>query len=284
MDPNAPLLKGIYVTNPESARGVILSLRAGPWRARIGALKPNHRFGHFSMPDRTRDEYVLSFYRVRQALGLLGVTFPFLLIIGGLLSDARIHPSISDYYHTTLRDIFVGALFAIGIFLVSYKGHPRQPGERLSDNLAATLAGVGAFGLAIFPNRLLGGEMPNFSQQAMGETVTQVLHFSSAILFLGAMAYFCLGKFARTNDRRRRFVYRWCGWAILVFGVLATLASVLRAVGSPPVQALILDSGVILWFEAMGIWAFGISWLVKGKADILLLRRGRRTASDASQA
>jgi len=227
--------------------------------------------------DRTRDEYVLSFYRVRQALGLLGLTFPVLLVLGGLLADAKIHPSISDYYHTTLRDIFVGALFAIGIFLISYKGHSRQPGERLSDNLAATLAGVGAFGLAIFPNRLVAGR-ENFFQLYLGGWANY-LHFVAALLFLGSMAYFCLGKFARTKNYHRRIIYRWCGWSIIVFGILATIASILRITASPYWQNMIEFSGIILWCEAVGIWAFGLSWLVKGKADIMLARRIRRKRS-----
>ncbi|WP_137701002.1 hypothetical protein [Marimonas lutisalis] len=228
------------------------------------------------MTQDTREDYVLSFYRVRQALGVLGLAFPFMLIVGGLLADARIHPSISDYYHTTLRDLYVGTLFAIGIFLVSYKGHARTPGEPLSDNLAATLAGIGAFGLALFPNH--ESEFVTFSQQALGAQWATVMHFSSAILFLGAMAYFALGKFARTENPHRRRIYRACGWMILTFGVLATIASVFRAIGSEPVQRMIVESGMILWFEACGIWAFGVSWLVKGKADIAVLRRLRGAA------
>lgn len=235
------------------------------------------------MPQQTNNEYVLSFYRVRQALGILGLVFPFLLLFGGLLQDAKVHPSISDYYHTTLRDIFVGTLFAIGIFLVSYKGHKREPGEPLSDNLAATLAGVGAFGLAIFPNRF-APETQNIFQYYL-ESKASFLHFTSAILFLGAMAYFCLGKFARTNNRSRRLIYRWCGWAIIMFGLGATVASILRVAGPDAWRGFIEGSGLIFWFEAFGIWAFGLSWLVKGKADIALVKRlglGRTSAAEKS--
>lgn len=229
------------------------------------------------MSENTRDDYVLSFYRVRQALGILGLAFPFLLLIGGVMKDARIEPSISDYYHTTLRDIFVGALFAIGIFLVSYKGHARGSDDRISDNLAATLAGIGAFGLAMFPNRLVDGSL-NIFQFYMGKGAN-VVHFTSAVLFLGAMAFFALGPFARTRDPRRRIIYRWCGWSIIVFGVLATLASILRIAGPDGWRTWIEVSGLIFWFEAFGIWSFGLSWMVKGKADIVLLRRFRRNQS-----
>ena len=222
------------------------------------------------MPDQTREDYVLSFYRVRQALGLLGIAFPFLLLLGGWLENARIEPSISDYYHTTLRDIFVGSLFAIGIFLVSYKGHAREKGEWMSDNLAATLAGIGAFGLAIFPNQLVPGTK-NIFEFYLG-TYAKWGHFLSAFLFLGAMAYIALFKFARTAKPARRKVYRFCGWAIILFGLAATGFSVLRAWKSLGWSETIEASGIIFWCEAIGIWAFGLSWLVKGRADIALIK------------
>ena len=223
------------------------------------------------MPQPTREDYVLSFYRVRQALGFLGIAFPFLLLIGGWLESARIEPSISDYYHTTLRDIFVGSLFAIGIFLVSYKGHARESGEWFSDNLSATIAGIGAFGLAIFPNQLVPGTR-NIVEFYLGE-YAKWGHFLSAVLFLGAVAHLSLVRFARTSSLSRRKVYRFCGWAILLFGGAATVFSILRAWKSLGWSEAIEASGIIFWCEALGIWAFGLSWLTKGRADIALLRR-----------
>ena len=86
------------------------------------------------MPEQTRDELVLSYLRVRQALGILGMVFPVLLIAGGLIAQHGVAPSVSDYYHTTMRDIFVGCLFAIGVFLISYKGYRRKAGEWLPRN------------------------------------------------------------------------------------------------------------------------------------------------------
>lgn len=83
--------------------------------------------------EQRRDHMVLSYHRVRSALGLLGVVFPLLLIIGGLLADGRIHPSVSDDFHTTLRDVYVGALCASGVFL-SYRGYQRVEEEWFVDH------------------------------------------------------------------------------------------------------------------------------------------------------
>ena len=34
--------------------------------------------------------------------------------------------SISSYYHSVMRDIFVGSLCAVGTFLISYRGYDKR--------------------------------------------------------------------------------------------------------------------------------------------------------------
>ncbi|MFY0682025.1 MAG: hypothetical protein JXR13_15750 [Thalassovita sp.] len=219
------------------------------------------------MSEVTRDELVLSYVRVRRALGYLGLLFPFLLILGGYLSESDVLPSVSDYYHSTMRDIFVGSLFAIGVFLISYKGHPLKDGEKLSDDIVATIAGLSAFGVAIFPNEGGTGHPESMSQMILGLKIAAVGHYISAIIFLGSLAYFCLVKFAKTALPHRRRIYRACGWFILLGGTLATVASYYKVYGTPAQSAFVVENRLVLWVEALGIWAFGISWLTKGKAE-----------------
>lgn len=225
------------------------------------------------MPEQTRDELVLSYLRVRQALGILGMVFPVLLIVGGLIAHKDVAPSVSDYYHTTMRDIFVGCLFAIGVFLISYKGYRRDTGEWFSDDLVATVAGVAAFGVAIFPNEtVIPEDAATLSQVLMGYKLAAFAHYTSAMLFLGALAYFCLVKFARTAKPHRKRIYLACGWFILLAGVLATVASYLKVYGSPEARAFVIENRIVFWVEAMGIWAFGLSWLTKGRAEFSRVR------------
>lgn len=225
------------------------------------------------MPEHTRDEMVLSYVRVRQALGYLGLGFPVLLVIGGLMAEHAVAPSVSDYYHTTMRDLFVGSLFAIGVFLISYKGYRRSDGEWLSDDLVATVAGVAAFGVAIFPNEsVIPERAATLSQAMIGYKASAIGHYVSAMIFLGSLAYFCLVKFARTAKPGRRIIYQICGWFIVSAGVLATVASYLKVAGTPAQSAWVIEWRVVLWLEAMGIWAFGWSWLTKGKAEFGLVR------------
>ncbi|MCF6315579.1 MAG: hypothetical protein L3J30_04665 [Marinosulfonomonas sp.] len=186
-------------------------------------------------------DLVLSYHRVRRGVGILGVTL--ILIIGGILSNSRLEPSISDFYHTTMRDILVGTLFAIGIFLISYKGYKPAKGEWgykpakgewISDDWVATLAGISAFGLALFPNE--SQAVVTVSQVALGLKVSSMFHYASALTFFICLGVFCYYKFPKTASPRRRRIYIWCGHIILVSTILITITSYLKVKGSPDMR------------------------------------------------
>ena len=89
---------------------------------------------------------VLSYLGLRKAIGIIGISLPFVLAIGKIIfDDPGIQPSISDYYYTIMGDVFVGSLCAMGVFLLSYRGYDKQ------DNIAGNLACVFAIGVALFP-------------------------------------------------------------------------------------------------------------------------------------
>lgn len=224
------------------------------------------------MIDPHAKEVIASFYRIRQALGVLGILFPLLLLAGSFLGQADLPPAISDYYHTLLRDLFVGCLFAIGMFLLFYKGHKPLRGERFSDDVVTSIAGFGAVLLALFPNEAPRPDPESFTQSMLGIGWTVRVHYLAAQLFLFSLAYMCLVKFTRTESLPRRRIYRTCGWAIIAMGCLATAASIFKVFGSSTQRAFVHDYSLVLWAEAIGIWAFGCSWLVKGRADSLVFR------------
>ena len=223
------------------------------------------------------DELVLSYTRLRTALGILGMFLPVVLILGGMLDTLRlgasageIEPTISDFYHTTYRDIFVGTLCAIGIFLISYRGYRREENEVINDDLLANLAGLAALGVAFFPNDGGDGTIVSMSQGVTGVKTAQMLHYASALVFFTCLAAFCFFKFARTGDVKRRKIYIACGWTI-IGALVATAIAVIFKQHIPGVgRELVKEWKLIFWFEAVGIWAFSLSWLVKGKADLAL--------------
>ncbi|MDQ2088885.1 hypothetical protein [Marimonas arenosa] len=224
-----------------------------------------------------REEIVDNFYRVRRALGYLGFSMPFLLLAVGFVFG-KAEPSISDYYHTILRDIFVGTLTAIGVFLICYTGFRRDERERFSDDLVTTVAGISALVAAFVPNRgtlNTSMEPQALAQHVFGVWLCDITHHVAALCFLLSMAYLCRFKFARTAKPARRRIYIACFW-IIIAGTVATIISAsFRKIGTPAQKTFVIDYQLVFWFETLGVWAFSLSWLVKGRADRAIIGRAR---------
>lgn len=231
------------------------------------------------MPDNAHQiDMVQSYTRVRLALGVLGLSLPLILFVGGLYdqprvgADPRVEPTISDFYHTTYRDIFVGSLCAIGVFLISYRGYPRQRGEWINDDWLATIAGLAAFGLAFFPNEGGGEAVVSTFQNWVGTHWAPRLHYAFALIFFLCLAGFCFFKFPRSSRPWRCRIYRACGWGIVVALVLTAIAVIFKRWIGGPIGAWVTDNSVIFFLEAIGVWAFAISWIVKSRADMALVQ------------
>ena len=215
---------------------------------------------------------VRSYYRVRQALGWLGVALPFLLIGTGLMSSAQIEPSVSDFFHTLNRDIFVGVMCAISFFLLVYDGYERAEGEWLSDNWITHVAGAAGLGVALFPNESPSGEVATLGQFFVGVGFSPMIHYTSCLIFFYCMGHICMFKFSKTTKTWRRKWYITTGWIITFSGLSVGLVSYLKHTGSPAVQDFILNYNLVFWIEVIGVWAFSSSWIVKGKGDQTLLK------------
>jgi len=92
------------------------------------------------------DTLVHSYLFLRRAIGLIGLGLPAVLIIGKLIvQGGGLQDSISSYFYTDMRGVFVGSMCAVGAFLLSYRGYD------VIDDVAGNLAGVAAVGVALFP-------------------------------------------------------------------------------------------------------------------------------------
>jgi len=200
---------------------------------------------------------VFSYLTLRKVIGLLGLALPFVLSFGAFaVFRQELQSSISYYYWTGMRDVFVGTLFAIGFFLLSYQGYAR------ADNIAGNLACLFAVGVALFPTMQ--------SDSAAGlPRVLSIVHFLCAAAFFGTLIYFCLVLFTKTKSRGRptrqklirNRIYRGCGYLMAVC-ILLTFVFFLV----PPVYSALAPYSPVYWLEAIAIIAFGVSWLVKGEA------------------
>jgi hypothetical protein len=235
------------------------------------------------------DARVLSHLAIRQLVGLIGFALPTALYLYARLgSSDRMQPSISEFYYTAMGDVMVGALVAIGVFLLAYRGYAERPaGWPLGDRGAAVLAGIGAIGTALFPTtgtavRALCYGMPvNRCAQAGTDSIEtgpvsgwgtlpdglqNALHFGSAALFLGMLAYFCLVLFPIGPNRNGKPVqartYQALGVAILV----TLVAIIILKWVLPNAWETQLDArNLTFWLETIAVFAFSAAWLMKGK-------------------
>ena len=241
---------------------------------------------HSGAEQRADNDLVLSFLRVRQAIGLLGFFLPVALLVWSLTLGPGLLPTISDYYYSPMREVLVGTLCAIAVFLWSYEGYDPRPGEWLSDHVAARTAALGALAIAWAPIRtdpLLDcrtTEPPPLictaSQDAFGEGFAYVLHWVGATVFFGALAVFCLVLFVRgaaqTQEKAAsNRIYRLCGWTIV--GCMAAIA-LLNITGA---QAALVALAPVFWLETLATFAFATSWMVKGDSLRPVVRAVART-------
>ena len=96
-----------------------------------------------------QDRLRLAYLHLRRIMGGLAVLLPVVLAIWGffIFEDLEILDSISHYYGERTRDVFVGVLFAIAWFLITYRGYERK------DDWAGNVAGAFALVVAFFPNQ-----------------------------------------------------------------------------------------------------------------------------------
>ncbi|WP_426505365.1 hypothetical protein ACPPVO_47030 [Dactylosporangium sp. McL0621] len=206
--------------------------------------------------------YVRSFLLMRAVIGFIGVALPVALVLGDLaLEGGRPRASLSEYFYTGLRDVFVGALCVTGLFLVTYKAF-----EHNLDNLLSNIAGVAALGVALFST-----DRPRHStialtplQERMGEMPVAVVHYTCAAVFIVCLGiislYFGIREGNRTELPGRRspaFWRRFHFTCAAVIGVAVVFIAVTEIGGWLQDYALLVG-------EALAILGFGASWLMKG--------------------
>lgn len=192
---------------------------------------------------------VLSYVGLRRAVGAIGLLLPFVLVAGDLAFDGDgLRDSISAYYYSPMRDVFVGSLCAVGVFLFCYR-YDRP------DALLGNVTGAAAIAVALLPTR------PDTIPTPV-QTVVGVAHLVAAVVFFAGLAAFCLALFTRGESGGRKavrnLVYRLCGGTIIACLVLAALDAALL-----PAEVGDLWN-TLFWIEAVAILAFGVAWFVKG--------------------
>ncbi len=213
------------------------------------------------------DSLIISYLLLRKVVGLLGVSLPVVLVLYALFTPIGFQNTVSHFYYTEMRDIFVGIMCAIGLFLFSYNGYDR------SERWAGIIACVCAIGIALLPtapgesNLLCLQCTLHDGQNTLSHSSKYIdyLHKSFAVTLFLILTRFSLVSFPKSNvpekemtegKRRRNRIYRISGSVMLIM-LLVVL---------PDLRESIAHWHPIFWLESVVIFAFGISWLVKGKA------------------
>jgi len=213
---------------------------------------------------------IISYLGLRKAVGFIGLGLPFVLVFGGkAFPDAPwFQYSISDYYYTGMRNVFVGSLCSIGVFLITYRGYD------IRDRIAGALAAVFAIGVALFPTTPEVMTEAHMSITA-AQTIFDRIHLASAALLFSTLAYFSLALFTKSDPvqpmtmqkKKRNGVYIVCGVLILACIVLIALSEWLFLNSYSPFEnPNIKELHPVFWLESAAVIAFGTSWLTKGEA------------------
>lgn len=199
---------------------------------------------------------IISYLTLRKLIGILGLTFPFVLLFGGYIAEIEIQSSVSYYYHTAMHDFFVAILCIVASFLLAYKGYEHQ------DAIAGNIAGICAIGVAMIPTTVENS--PTHTQELIG-----YLHLFFAGGYFFSIAYFCLFLFTKSNGKQctkqkkfRNVVYKTCGYIILFsLGFIALYVLMPENITKP-----LAHLNPFFWLESIAIFSFGFAWLVKGEA------------------
>lgn len=201
---------------------------------------------------------------LRFGMAGLAFVFPVLLVLAGVvlhwLGPPGVMPdpvmsSMSAYYHTPLRGVFVGLLYAIGFYLYLYKGFS------VFENRWLNLAGTFAILVAMLPTK-------DGCQCPCDTFTTRLAHGVCAVLFFATIVFVCRRSAAETlpllkDEARNNWYSKWyraLGVAIIVLPLLISVFTLLVQRGLAPENRTI---GLVA--ETLAIWTFALYWYRKGQ-------------------
>jgi hypothetical protein len=223
-----------------------------------GVVEPGS--GAASAPvDHLQRHILNSYLALRIGIGVIGLAFPLILWwIGYFFFDIRLRPSMSAYYGTPMRNVFVGLLFVVGAFLYLYKGFSNR------ENVALNCAGLSAGVVALVPEG------------------TSWAHGTFAIFLFLCVGYVTIFRNGDTLeyilDTKRKALYKH------TYRTLGALMIVLPLVAYVLISGLqyhldVKKKNIVFGVELAGIWAFAAYWLVKSRE----IWRTQKDALEASE-
>ncbi len=162
------------------------------------------------------------------AIGLLGVVLPVLLVLVDwrfVHTRRPIRGSMSAYYHSSARDVFVGGLVATGLFLITYMSAKK----RTYDFVLSTTAGVLVIVVALLPTARSGNEIGVKNFKPSGDSCDK---------YVGPPL--CNGFQMERGEDTMRNIHQFCACTFVVLLAVLCVVFALREFGyGPEAKALL---------------------------------------------
>lgn len=194
---------------------------------------------------------------MRRFVGITAIVlWPTVMVLSGRSGDLT---SISISYWTDARDVFIGALFAIGFFLFAYNGAGGRRAWEYGLSKAACLFSVC---IALFPTDGFPMEASPVASwvgwvAGLFGVATRSIHFASAVLLfvclIGLMVIFSFRARSKGKATRSRF-----------YMIVAILMGCGIVIGYPMGKCVFHAEKTVLYVEIWCLTLFGAGWLRAG--------------------
>ena len=191
--------------------------------------------------------------RMRIMIGILGMLLPWLVALITLSWPQSI--SIT-YYSLFAVGTFMVVLGSAGILLINYKGYSTI------DDVTATIAGILGIMICLFPMTYLPDPSLKTGILHLPSDISNIIHSISAAGFFGVLAFMSFFLFTKTSGNMtkqkkiKNVIYRICGIGMIGSFLLFFLNAI-------PNFAPYNLTWII---EAIALFFFGLSWIVKSDA------------------
>ncbi len=241
----------------------------------------------------TNETYIVSTLTFRTVIGVLGIILPIAL---WLANGTHLEPSISEFYGYSLsevngalppgtpldpalppfsRNVLEMIMACVGAFLCCYMGYD------VVDRGICRAAGIAGISVAVFPaekgtgwvEQLFVSHWPSLQNTGWLTGLQSTIHFLAGAVFLLSLGYMSFKQFTKTDKtvqpqgsrkHQRDLLYHTCG--IIIFAALALVAlSDLSVHLNLLSQDFMTQYCVVFWMESVSVWAFGLSWIIKGE-------------------
>jgi hypothetical protein len=171
--------------------------------------------------------------------------------------NPRLPDSLSGYYYTHMRNLFVGAMCAMGIFLAAYRGFDRWDSRFTNVHMGSLIVLFAmVFLMVLVQFTMTGG-------QDRGDPAGGLRAWWNSVFFGGIRTWWksLFPHDARNRKKKRRnLIYVLCAGGILLCALLALVTAIAPSVGT--------TAPLLLYAECFAFAFFGIAWYVKGAASI----------------